>query len=242
MTKKKIRYSELAPEAEPTAGPSPVARDDSQTVVPSDARDLRVPPSQPTPRARRNSSPVELAHALAAARAAEAAAEVLAERALLPAETPVRRYVAPLPPPTVEMLMFRVGDERFAVDLLSVEEVIDLPVIHHVPEMPPAMLGVVAVRGMLTPVYSPQFALGLALAQRAAVLIFLRGAARVGVLIDDVDDAIPMDLREMRTSHASPEGDNVVLGVVRHEEMLVAVVDVDALIAACQQAALLEIA
>lgn len=227
--KKKIRYSELAPAAEETAAPSPVAPD------------LLVPAPE-APRARRNSSPVELAHALAAARAAEAAAEVLAERAALPAEAPVMRYVAPLPTPTVDMLMFRIGDERFACELITVEEVIDLPVIHHVPEMPPAMLGVVVVRGMLTPVYSPHAALGLPLAQRAAVLIFLRGASRVGVLIDDVDDAISLDLRELRASHASPEGDSVVLGVVRHEEKLVAIVDVDALIATCQQAALQEIA
>ena len=214
MTKKrKLRYSELA------------------------AAEELVPPV----RARRNSSPVELAHALAAARAAESAADTLAEQAKSPAAPVVRPVVEP-PPPTVELLVFHIGNERFAVELLDVDEVIDVPVIHHVPEMPPAMLGVVAVRGSLTPVYSPHLALGLPLAQRAAVLIFRRGALRVGVLIDDVDDAISLDLRELRTAYASADGDNVVLGVVRHAELLVAIVDADALIAACQEAALQEIA
>ena len=137
--------------------------------------------------------------------------------------------------------MFRIGEERFAVELLAVDEVIDLPVIHHVPEMPPAMLGVVTVRGSLTPVYSPHHTLGLPLALREVVLIFRRGGARVGVLIDDVEDAISLDLRELRDAPGEIDADNVVLGVIRHANALVGIVDADALIAACQTAALLEI-
>src|SRR4029078_12729712 len=40
----------------------------------------------------------------------------------------------------VELLMFRVGTERFAVELLCVEEAIDLSEAHHVPERPAATL------------------------------------------------------------------------------------------------------
>ena len=138
--------------------------------------------------------------------------------------------------------MFRVGGERFAVALVEVDEVIDLPIIHHVPEMPPAMLGVVTVRGALTPVYSPQHALGLPLALREAVLIFRRDHARIGILIDDVDDAVSLDLRELRVAPRDDSRQRVVLGVIRHDEALLGVVDADALIAACRTAALLEIA
>jgi len=73
------------------------------------------------------------------------------------------------------------------------------------------------------------------------VLIFRRGGARVGVLIDDVEDAISLDLRELRDAPGANDADNVVLGVIRHANALVGIVDADALIAACQTAALLEI-
>ena len=138
--------------------------------------------------------------------------------------------------------MFRIGTERFAVDLMAVDEVIDLPVIYHVPEMPPAMVGVVTVRGSLTPVYSPHASLGIPLALSEAVLIFRRMGARVGVLIDDVEDAVAVDLRELRSAPATDGDDSLVLGVIRHEGALLAIVDADALIAACQIAALLETA
>src|SRR5437868_11926821 len=72
----------------------------------------------------------------------------------------------------VELLMFRIGAERFAVELSCVEEAIDLPEVHHVPEMPPAMIGVITVRGALTPVFTPDDALGVRVERRSAALIF----------------------------------------------------------------------
>jgi len=56
-----------------------------------------------------------------------------------------------------------------------------------------------------------------------------------------VEDAISLDLRELRDAPGANDADNVVLGVIRHANALVGIVDADALIAACQTAALLEI-
>ena len=249
MTKKKkpIRYSELGPVQ---------GHGQSETEAVSAPKPEPAPPLTPEPvvaaRPRRNSSPVELAHALAAARAAELAAakeaagwgpEVVADDEIDPSTLAgAGRGTLRSRGEVEQLLMFRIGHERFAVELLAVEEVIDLPVIHHVPEMPPAMLGVVTVRGFLTPVYSPHTALGVPLLTKEAVLIFRRGRARVGILIDDVEDAVPIDLSELRSAPSEQEIDSVVLGVVRHFGVLVAIVDADALIAACQAATLLEIA
>lgn len=246
MTKKRLRYSELGATPEQSAAAPPLA--------PIEPIDLDVPivDHMPTaemsiemvlaPRPRRNSTPVELARALAAAQLAEAASA--AKRAEEEAASDTTRP-APVTAPTTadlaEVLVFRIGLERFAVDLLAVEEVLDLPIIHYVPEMPAAMVGVVTVRGSLTPVFTPNAALGLPLAASEAVLIFRRTNGRVGVLIDDVEDAITVDLRELRRAPDSLDG-TVVLGVIRHDGNMFAIVDADALIAACQSAALLEIA
>jgi purine-binding chemotaxis protein CheW len=208
--------------------------------------------AEPTPtRRRRNSTPVELARTLTAERAAARALEGASDDAdnadIPPADgeptnEPPRslRERARTRSGTADLLMFRVGGEHFAIELILVEEVVDLPIIHHVPEMPPAMVGVVTVRGALTPVYSPEHALGLPLAHRDALLIFRRGAHRVGILIDDVDDALSVDLAELREKPAGEEGDKVLLGVVRLANTLVGIIDVDALIISCQSANILE--
>ena len=134
----------------------------------------------------------------------------------------------------VELLMFRVGNERFAVELLCVEEAIDLGEPHHVPEMPPAMLGVITVRDTLTPVFTPDDALGVAAVSKGAALIFRSARGRFALAIDDVDDVTTLDLAQLRDAPGSDGSDSLVLGVARNGAGIVALVDADALIAACQ--------
>jgi purine-binding chemotaxis protein CheW len=134
----------------------------------------------------------------------------------------------------VELLMFRVGHERFAVELLCVEEAIDLVEPHHVPEMPPAMLGVITVRDTLTPVFTPDEALGVAAEDKGAALIFRSTRGRFALAIDDVDDVMTLDLAQLRDAPGIDGSDSLVLGVARNGSGIVALVDAEALIAACQ--------
>ena len=218
-------------------------------------------PSEPTPArpmtavppaVRRRQAPVDLARALAAARAAEAAAAESASaqdvttRWQTPGRgTPVTRDGRPLREKarqrqgSADLLLFTVGGERFGIDLAAVEEAIDLPPVHHVPEMPPAMRGVITVRGLLTSVYSPRRALGLRQATGECALIFHRHRSRLALVIDDVHDVCVVDLALL---HDGPGGGaaGVVLGVVRQDDVLFSLVDADALLAACQAVPTLE--
>jgi purine-binding chemotaxis protein CheW len=142
----------------------------------------------------------------------------------------------------VELLMFRVGNERFAVELLCVEEAIDLVAPHHVPEMPPAMLGVITVRDTLTPVFSPDDALGVAAVSKGAALIFRSNRGRFALAIDDVDDVTTLDLAQLRDVPGIDGSDSLVLGVARNGSGIVALVDAEALIAACQATPIPELA
>ncbi|MEO8562118.1 MAG: chemotaxis protein CheW [bacterium] len=143
---------------------------------------------------------------------------------------------------TVELLMFRIGGERFAVELVCVEEAIDLPDVHHVPEMPPAMLGVITVRDSLTPVFTPDDALGVPVQGKGAALIFRSDRGRFALAIDDVDDVMTLDLASLRDAPGSEVADAVVLGVARNGATIVALVDADALVFACQAIPVLELA
>jgi hypothetical protein len=191
MTKKRIRYSELS---------APIL--DERRSADTPAAPSALVPSRPR-------APLDLARALAAARAAEsppgsAVATPVLETppivrevagrltpirgtlvigrptpglgsptiptrrpparvdSVLPAGSPSLRDRARSRAGRVELLVFAVGGEWFGVELALIEEAIDLPVVRHIPEMPPAMLGVITVRSALTSVYSPATALGLA--------------------------------------------------------------------------------
>jgi purine-binding chemotaxis protein CheW len=223
MKKRKILYSELSTAPRPAA-PAPLE-------PPVSPRQAMPPVPAPPEHIARLITPLRGVRRITPMRGtpAVAAARTLRER--------VRARSG-----TADLLLFRVAGERFAIDLAAVEEAIDLPPVYHVPEMPPAMLGVITVRGTLTPAYSPQPALGLALTDGASALIFKRGRHRFALVIDDVEDVMTLDLSTLRDAPGVDESESVLLGVVRQRDALLAVVDAESLLATCQAVPLLETA
>ena len=135
---------------------------------------------------------------------------------------------------TAELLMFRIGDELFATELAAVEEAVALPEIHHLPEMPVAMLGAFNLRGRLTPVYSPSHVIGVPLRGEAQAALLVRsGTRRLGLAVDDVEDVFQVDLATVREAPGTDDTDGILLGVAHHGQELVAIVDAEALVAAC---------
>ena len=133
-----------------------------------------------------------------------------------------------------DLLMFRIGEELFATDLASVEEAVTLPEIHHLPEMPVAMLGAFNLRGRLTPVYSPSQVIGVPLRGAAQAALLVRsGTRRLGLAVDDVEDVFQVDLATVREAPGTDDADGILLGVAHHGKELVAIVDAEALVAAC---------
>jgi purine-binding chemotaxis protein CheW len=146
-----------------------------------------------------------------------------------------------------ELLMFRVGRELYAADLAAVEEAVELGDVRALPEMPPGMLGVFALRGRMTPLYSPAPALGVALGERCGVALLVRagrgGAARhVGLAIDDVEDVLAVNLATLRDPPLADGADGLLLGLARRGAELVAVIDAEALVTACLSGRALETA
>ena len=133
-----------------------------------------------------------------------------------------------------DVLTFHVGSERFATALAAVEEAVEHPDVYRVPEMPEAMLGVFSLRGRLIPVCSPMRPLGVALEGSISTVLLMRtGARRVGMAVDDVDDVITLDLETVRAAPGVDDADGVLLGVIRQGDDLIAIVDPDAIVAAC---------
>jgi len=132
---------------------------------------------------------------------------------------------------SADLLVFRVGRELFGVELIAVEEALDMPVIHRLPEMPPSMLGVFTLRGALVSVFGPQAALGISYEDAATIVVFCaRGDRRIALATDDVDDTLTIDLRAMRDAPGVSAVDGSLLGIVHRGTDLIAVLDADMLV------------
>lgn len=133
-----------------------------------------------------------------------------------------------------DTLVFRVGPECFAIDLAAVEEAIELPSVHHLPEMPEHLLGVFELRGRLVPIYSPERVLRVALTREAAAVLVLRAhEKRLGLAVDDIDDVLTIDAASVRRAPVPDNEDNVVLGVIRRGSELLSLVDAESLALGC---------
>lgn len=99
-----------------------------------------------------------------------------------------------------QYITFKLGDELFAIDVAQVREVLELPLITHVPTAPAYMRGVVNVRGKAVPVVDLRMKFGLppvadTLASRIVVMeLDLDGEATVvGGIADSVHEVIELE-------------------------------------------------
>jgi purine-binding chemotaxis protein CheW len=137
-----------------------------------------------------------------------------------------------------ELLLFRVGRELFAAELAAVEEAVDLTAVRAVDRIPGTdspVRGIFTLRGALVPLLSPAGPLRVTPEAGETALIVRDGAARVALVVDDVEDVLTVGQEELRPLPAASARDAAVLrGIIRRGTVLVAVLDLDALIAACR--------
>jgi purine-binding chemotaxis protein CheW len=133
-----------------------------------------------------------------------------------------------------QMLLFSLGGERFAVALEACEEVLERPEVERVAGMPVAALGVFELRGQLLSFFSPEHALGVRRSEEGGVALIVHALGkRIALALDDVDEVIPVDLDNLKRPSPRDAADGILLGITRHGDELVAVVDVEALTTSC---------
>jgi len=153
---------------------------------------------------------------------------------------------------TAELLAFRVGAERFAFDVRALDEAIAAPPIHpapgaDVPRAPaaaaatpspghklPVLRGLAHVGARSIPVFDTARLLGVREQGPAGhVLVMRSGTRRIGLIADEVDDVITVDLAAIKPPPVDA-GDELLLGVTWDGTVLTAILDARALITACQ--------
>jgi purine-binding chemotaxis protein CheW len=107
--------------------------------------------------------------------------------------TPLSRY----PPedaadPKLQLCVFKVGQQPYAVDLMRVEEVLNAPEVSPIPSAPSFTAGVVHLRGSIVPAIDLRELLSIKSPPAAApkCLICRVGRRRVGVMVEEVGEVM----------------------------------------------------
>jgi purine-binding chemotaxis protein CheW len=124
--------------------------------------------------------------------------------------------------------IFRRGSAHFALPIAEIAGIADWRPPTPLPQAPPAVLGVVSVGGRMLTVLDPAILLENPTAGSSPhnFIVALRGDEQLALLVDETGETLPA---EIVSQSDAPNG--ALLGVIRHQESMIGVLDLTKLFA-----------
>ncbi len=147
---------------------------------------------------------------------------------------------------TTQYLTFTLADEVFAVDVARVREILEMPSITKVPQVPDFMLGVINLRGCVVPVIDLRQKFGMQeTAQTVNTCIIVVEVAMdgenivLGSLADSVQEVIEMEPSQIEAApHIGTHlKTDFIKGMGKHDGRFVMILDIDKVFSGVELAA-----
>jgi len=144
----------------------------------------------------------------------------------------------------MQVVVFRVGDEEFAVSIDTVREIIPVTTITVIPRAPSFVRGVIDLRGSVIPVVDLRERFSLAGAEGAddekRITVVEMGGQIVGCLGDDVEEVLTLSKGSVQPPPPAAVSidSEYLLGVARHDDRLLILLDFDKILTEQEQSAL----
>ncbi len=134
-----------------------------------------------------------------------------------------------------ELVTFRVGEQDFCVDIMTVREIRGWSPATSLPHAPPYVMGVMNLRGSVVPIVDLSARLGLGPAEpdpRHVVVIAVVGQQTVGFLVNAVSDVIGVPKNEVQPTPAiaADSSGAFIEGVIALKDRMLRLLDLGALL------------
>ena len=159
-----------------------------------------------------------------------------------PSTTPATS-TATVPGLAGKYLTFQVGDENYGIPVLRTREIIRLPKITPVPQMPAHVRGVINLRGRIIPVVDLRTRFGLTAAvdqeRTCIVVVHLKFADRdhvaMGLVVDAVEEVANLAAADVEPTpdFATAQDTRHIVGMAKIKGMVKTLLDLDQLLAGC---------
>jgi purine-binding chemotaxis protein CheW len=141
-----------------------------------------------------------------------------------------------------ELIAFRIGEQEFCVDIMTVREIRGFAAATPLPHAPNFVVGVINLRGTVLPIVDLAARLGFGATvptARSVVIVVRIGRQLVGLLVDAVSDILTVtdDLLQPTPDIASEMARSFVRGVMAFEGRMISMIAVDAVLPQVEQAA-----
>ncbi len=139
----------------------------------------------------------------------------------------------------LQLVTFEVGDEEYAIDILTVQEINRMMQITRVPQSPPSVEGVINLRGRIIPVVDLRKRFALAAQEHGndsrIVVVEVRGRV-LGFTVDRVNEVLRVDgsIVEPAPALATGASSDYVRGVGKLDDRLLILLDLERLFQAAE--------
>lgn len=145
-------------------------------------------------------------------------------------------------PTEIELLSFRVGEQEFALDIMSVREIRGWTRATPLPHSPPFVRGVINLRGTVLPIIDLAARLGQKSTNASARNVFIvvqSGEETVGLLVDAVSDILSIKTEALQSPpEMSADGDSMFVNALTIvEDRMLRVLDLRAALVSSQSEA-----
>lgn len=126
-----------------------------------------------------------------------------------------------------QYVTFNCCGNAYGIDIMSVREIRSWSPTTNLPDQPHTAVGVLDIRGEVIQVYDLGMLLGtgnIDVTDDHVVLVISLSGKNIGILVDSVSDIIQTGADDMRPAPANG-GRGTVQGLVKHEERMVAILD-----------------
>lgn len=128
-----------------------------------------------------------------------------------------------------QYVAFMLGEEEYAVEILSVQEIIRWSKVTRVPKAPEYVKGVINLRGTVIPVIDSHIRFNLPgqfITETTRVIVFRHEDAIIGLTVDLVTEVLSLDEEEIEITQTVSGVDNVFIkGIGKLKERLLIILD-----------------
>jgi purine-binding chemotaxis protein CheW len=134
----------------------------------------------------------------------------------------------------IQLVSFMLADEEYGVEVLKVREIIRMPTITKMPNVPQHVEGIINLRGKVIPIISMRRRFNLMdnenTSQTRIIIMDVAGSL-TGFIVDAVSEVIRIHSSEIQPppsmAHSGGIGQEFITGVFNHADRLLIIMDVD---------------
>ncbi len=130
----------------------------------------------------------------------------------------------------MQIVVFKLGDEHFAVETERVQGINDIMGITKVPKAPAYIKGLINLRGNIKSLVDIDLLLDVnSSAEQENIIILTVEDEEIGITVDEVEEVLDIDeksIQKMDNEQVSP----YIKGILKYEDKLLTIIDIDKLL------------